>query len=121
MRFLVTRTSQDGNDYSPCPEANRGKIAVWDRRTYKSPEEHDDEWGHKEKWHDRGTDHGFWYKEIDIIGGIKRRLPDRDCWYIDLSSIEELIAFMNRHGSIILDREMDDETYGIEIYDDYRE
>jgi hypothetical protein len=121
MKFVVTRTSQNGSDYPPCPEAVKGKIAVWDRRTLKSAEEYDKKWGHEGKWHERGTDHRFWYNKDRSIGGIKRRLPDMDCWYVEISCLEELIAFVDRYSRIIIKREMHDEICSIEIYDDYRE
>ncbi len=41
-------------------------------------------------------------------------------WYVEIGSLEELIAFIRRHGRIVL-TPVEQGPDHIEIYDDYRE
>lgn len=117
MRFLIKRTSGWGGDTPPVPDATKGTAPVWDRRTFKSPEEHDAKFGYRDKWLERGTEHGYW--EEDGQSGIKRRFDDHLAWFVEISTLDELIAFQKTHGDLVLSG--DDGTPSIEIYDDYRE
>ena len=44
---------------------------------------------------------------------------EKNDWFVNINTLEELIAFKNIHGKIILDDFVSDPS--IEIYDDYRE
>jgi hypothetical protein len=45
-----------------------------------------------------------------------------DNWYIKINTLEELIAFENKYGNLIISKNYDNqEEMQIEIYDDYRE
>lgn len=121
VRFEVRRTSLYG-DERPCPEAILGSTQVWDVRTYKSPEEHDAKHGHREKWHERGTEHGLVYGPRGGVRGIKRRLADRPAWFVEIASLDALLAFYRRHGELVIGESWSNNGQpAIEIYDGYRE
>ena len=42
-------------------------------------------------------------------------VPIGDKWYVDINSLEDLMAFIGRHGKVVV------RSNWIEIYDDYRE
>jgi hypothetical protein len=121
FRFGIVRTSTRGSeDDKPCAEAVPGTIQTWDYRTFKSPEEHDAKLG--QKWHDRGTQHGFVYGPRGGVQGIKRRLEDRETWFVEFSTLAELMAFYEKYGDLVLSESWSDrQTPRLEIYDDYRE
>lgn len=125
MRFAVKRTiSSYDDDAGPCPGAVKGTLPYWDCRTFKSPEEHDAKLKRRdgEGWFDRGTEHQITYGPRGGVHGIKRRTEDVTAWFIEIDSIEALMAFYEEHGDLVLT-----ESFGnngqpcIEIYDGYRE
>ena len=123
MRFIVTRTSAHSG-VSPCKEAVAGAIQSWDRRTCRSPEEFDKSQGHREgTWFSWGTEHEIIRGSRGGAIGIRRRIGDRDGWFVDLDSIEDLVAFATTYGDLIVSDQwwQGDPTPAIEIYDDYRE
>jgi D-serine deaminase-like pyridoxal phosphate-dependent protein len=111
ITFEVSRTSHWDDETPPVAGARRGPTVHVDRRTFATPEEHDERI--RTKWLDRGRDHGKW------SGGIFR-LIDTEEWLID---VDDLLAFSQQHGRIVVDAE--DMPWGahptLEIYDDYRE
>lgn len=116
MRFEVHRTSQYDSDTAPCAGAFRGTYEYWDRRTCKTPEEYDARLGLDEPWHSKGTKH---QKDGD---GIKRAMGPRDCWYVELDSFDDLLAFAAEYGELVLGHALGSpDVPSIEIYDDYRE
>lgn len=53
---------------------------------------------------------------------VKNIYEKGDGWYIKINTLEELIAFENKYGSLIIEKNWDNqEEMQIEIYDDYRE
>lgn len=53
---------------------------------------------------------------------VKNIYEKGDGWYIKINTLEELIAFENKYGSLIISKDWDNqEEMQIEIYDDYRE
>lgn len=53
---------------------------------------------------------------------VKELYKKSDGWYIKINTLEELIAFENKYGSLIISKNYDNqEEMQIEIYDDYRE
>lgn len=40
---------------------------------------------------------------------------------IEVNTLEELINFTNKYGSVVLRKDYNDEGFCIELYDDYRE
>ena len=124
MRFRVSRTSEWDETVRPCEEAEAGTAQVWDRRTFSSPEAHDAKLGpgtlvDNPAWVDRGTEHGRWGDGKD--GGIQRRLADKTAWFVELDSLDALLAFGDKHGGqLVVSREYD-VTPTLEIYDTWRE
>lgn len=46
----------------------------------------------------------------------------KDIWSIELNTLDELMEFFNKHGTIVITDWWDNQAYKeIEIYDDYRE
>lgn len=63
------------------------------------------------------------YKETSADLPTRQDWFDQD-WFVDINSLEELIAFQHSlHSSIIIESELDSpyDDLTIEIYDDYRE
>ncbi len=53
---------------------------------------------------------------------VKNIYKKGDGWYIKINTLEELIAFENKYGSLIISKVWDNgKEMQIEIYDDYRE
>lgn len=117
MRFQVSRTTR--YEGRPCDEAVEGTVEVWDRRSFKTPEEHDEKIPRGPGWLEAGTDHGIWRR--GELYGIERRMPDRQAWFVDIETLEDLVAFMDKHGDLVLQRDHPNLPPEIEIYDDYRE
>ncbi|MEN6296989.1 MAG: hypothetical protein ABFC92_03460 [Rectinema sp.] len=44
-----------------------------------------------------------------------------EAWVIEISSLEELLDFVNKYGDLIISTGATEPTFKIEIYDDYRE
>ena len=107
MKLKVSRT-KIWTDEAPCSEARRGMGVRVDERTFKTPEKHDASLGHLEPWHSQGKNHRL--TEI----GIARDFDEMQ-WFVDFNTLEELMAFVARHGECVLGRDE------IEIYDGYRE
>ena len=119
MRFKVSRTS-GWNESKPCDTAVKGEIQSWDYRTCKTPEEFNDR--KLGDWFGEGTtEHGTYGSGKDR--GIKRRRhPDREAWFVEVGSLEELMAFWELHGDLVITTAHEDrQTPEIEIYDGWRE
>lgn len=112
MRFKITRTSLWGK--KPCDDAYSKLAKTWDFRTFASEAEHDARFP-QQPWRAEGFDHQV------VEGGI-RRAHFREHWFIDLEDERGILRLVDAYGAIIIEptRELDD-TYTIEIYDDYRE
>lgn len=53
---------------------------------------------------------------------VKEAYKKGDIWYVKISNLEELIAFYEKYGDLIISENWDNkEEFQIEIYDDYRE
>lgn len=119
MKFIIRRTGSSLDSKVPPVEgAYLGKAIIVDRRLFKTPEEHDQRmkvYGHKDRWHDAGTNHRF------TETGIARDFEE-ERWLIDIVTLEELLSLQRRVTcELIIDAQEDDGTPIIEIYDDYRE
>lgn len=117
MLFQITRTSlwDDTKPYDKCIPI---KLTRVDRRTFRTPEEHDARCAkHSSKWFDIGTNHRV------ENGYIVRDLGTEDLWGLEINSIEELMAFKEAVGAeLVISTSYTDWTFPkIEIYDDYRE
>ena len=122
MRFAVKRTSVWDDEVSPCPEAVKGTLPSIDVRACKSPEEFNERG--LGDWFGEGTsEHDFLRGPRGGIVGIRRRRPqDSTAWFVEIDSLEALMAFFEKYGELVLtENRADGETPTIEIYDGYRE
>jgi hypothetical protein len=122
-RFLIRRTSNgySPTDDPPCEGCERGTYPYWDVRTFKSFEEHDAKLT-RERFVDRGTEHQVVRGPRGGAVGIKRRLRDEDGWFREFTDLNDLLAFADEHGELVIGSALGNPSVReIEIYDDYRE
>jgi len=120
MRFRVTRTSGKYGDAAPCVGVTLGDIEQWDIRTYELPEEHDAR--EEGSWAGRGTNHQVRRGPRGEAIGIKRQMASEPAWFIDIESLEALMALHAEHGALVIETdERDGDIPTIEIYDGWRE
>ena len=126
-KFAVRRTSAHRADDEEQPVKGAVREAcLWvDRRTFKTPEEHDRR-GMPTPWASKGKNHRL------TDDGIERDF-DHEAWFIDIPDIEELMTLAKREGELVVSpSEGHASDVGraarpvanfptIEIYDDWRE
>ena len=115
MKFVVKRSSGFN---PPCEEAKRESIVRIETYRYTSPEEYDKayRWLNKQ-WFSEGTNH-----RINKHGLIARDNGMVEVWTVEINTLEDLMEFYDKYGSIIIDTYFwSDDTHMLEIYDDYRE
>ncbi len=113
MRFRVTRASNISSSKSPCEGAFKEERSYTDTRNVDSP----DKLGKisRKWWFRMGRNHrvenGEIKRDFDVIE-----------WFVDISSLDSLIEFIDKHGDIVITPVgATDEVYNLEIYDDFRE
>lgn len=118
MKFVVSRTSQWGDEIAPCEEAKRDSIVRVETRSCLSPEEFDERFAQREgKWLSVGTNH-----RVNEKGYITRDNGMIDVWSIELNNLEEIASFVDKYGEIVIGADLHNQDCKyIEIYDDYRE
>lgn len=117
MKYIVTRASShvwDG-DIGPCEEARKEEVIWTDEREVDDPRKlkfGGDEWY---------TQEGFFNHRVEN-GHIKRDWKEQK-WVIEINSLEELNAFVEKYGDIIIENYYfgNSEHTAITIYDDYVE
>jgi len=113
MEFIIERSSTSNK---PCKEAIPRDATHIDRRTVKTLKEaKSKEWG--KEFFERGVNHR------EEFGMVARDLDGRKIYVINIGTLEELIAFSEKYGQIILGEEDSYKgyKYSLEIYDGYRE
>jgi hypothetical protein len=117
MLFQVTRTSIWDYNKKPYDKCIPIELTQVDRRTFRTPEEHDERCGQHGKWLDVGSNHRI------ENGRIVRDLDPVNVWGVEINSLEELMAFKKEVDEelVISISHIDQKTLSIEIYDDYRE
>lgn len=113
MRFMVSRTSNYGQ-CPPCEGARQETYLRVDERTVDDPAKLN-LFENETDWYGLGCNHRI------ENGHIKR---DYECkgYFIDIANLEELLAFMDTHGPIVIQKtNTNPQMREIEIYDDYRE
>ena len=115
MKFTVRRASVWG-ETSPCEEAKRDNIIRVETRTCLSPEEFDERFGKSEgKWLSVGENH-----RANEQGWITRDNGTIDVWSMEINTFDELMAFCDKYGDIVIGECMWNNAYReILIYDDY--
>ena len=118
MKFIVRRASQWSEEVSPCDEAKRDSIVRVETRTLHSPEEFDAKFAKREgKWLSVGTNH-----RVNEKGYITRDREMVDVWSVEINTLDELIKFCEKYGSVVIGDCMWNKPYKeILIYDDYIE
>lgn len=112
MKFMVKRTSNCFCDnVSPCETAKQEPCIIVDERNVDDPIKNK---YIAEDWYLRGENHRV------ENGHIKRDLKDIQ-FFIEIESLDELVSFVNKNGSIVIEQSDDPSFLRIEIYDDYRE
>jgi len=115
MEFLVKKTSEYWNARKPCEEARKEQHVFTDEWACDDPSKIPTFQGREELWYQKGTNHRV------ENGHIKRDFIE-DRWFVSIDSLEDLLAFSDKYGVIILSRFIEDPNiWEIEIYDDYRE
>jgi len=113
MRFLVGRTGQWSGEAKPCEEAYRGEYTTVDRRTVDAPEKVPAMRRDPQEWYSKGTNHRV------IDGNIVRDFQHKG-WFVEISSLQELLDFIARHGEIVISPVFKStDEMSIEIYNDY--
>ena len=119
MKFVISRTSL--YEEKPCEEAFRDKVTYLKvhERACKTFEEYDHRFSkHEGAWLSKGTNHrltqtGIYREEGNI---------EEESWFIEINSLEELINFQDKYGSLVLEKWKDgNRILQLEIYDTYRE
>lgn len=128
MKFIISRTSIWDDNKQPCKEAIKEKYIYNDQLDPKylsNYPEHTRKYI-KEEWYKNGFNHR---EESEIF---KREIEKED-WFIEINSIDELIIFIKKYGNLVISNKdknsnykydtdkYNNENYEIEIYDNYRE
>jgi len=111
MKFKVSRTST--YDGQPCDEAYQSYIEYWHIRSCTESEFNERFSAREGMWMAKGKNH-----HITKEGYISRQEEDRRVWCVDLNGLDDVLAFAEKYGSIIIGTGVIPE---VEIYDDYRE
>lgn len=112
--FLITRTSTCDWTVRPHQHAFSVSVIRVDERSVDCPSRVPFNFGETSWWYGEGTNHRV------EDGHIKRDMGYDNCWAIKISSIDELMIFIEQNGQCIVS--IDREGYQcIEIYDTYRE
>lgn len=113
MEYLVSRTSFL-NDEKPADKCYRKEYITHDVRTLDSFEKYDMKF--RDNFKDIGFDHC-----INDRGYIQRSF-NRECWFINIDTIEELNNFIEEHGNVFIEaHHANEKILEIKIYDGYRE
>lgn len=116
MDFIITKTSDYFNEEPPCEGALKKPFPVIHVRTCNE-EEFNRKFSEREGlWRSKGTNH-----TVTNEGYIQRQEPDKERWCVTINSLDELMAFYETHGQIIIGSDYQSHTPSIEIYNDYRE
>ena len=89
MRFVVSRTSIHDDDKAPCPEAFRAELPRWSYWTFRSIKEA--EARHPDKEFEK------------TAGGLRSRKDPGRSWCLEISTLEELLAFYSTHGPLVIE------------------
>ncbi len=108
--FRVSRTTLWSDEIPPCPEAYEG---TYTEHCYCTLPLSQAMKAANTDWFRRLTNHR------KAPGGSVADAPDRPCWFVDIPDLDALMAFIDRHGRVVIDHPTDGPT--IDIYDGYRE
>lgn len=118
MKFIIDRASLWCDDEkAPHELAHKEQVKIYENYTFKSFEDYDNVKYHKAKGI-KFTDEGYDHKVTEK--GICRTVNENR-WVIEFNTLEDLIDFVNKNGSIIINDDNLCEYKRITIYDDWVE
>lgn len=107
MRFILTRTSTPHEVQIDDPRVSSGEVMQINIINVQP----------MPGWYERGTNH----RQLSD-GRYARDLGMRTVRFIDLDTLDDLVAFVHKYGRVIVDRSfINPALMELEIYDDYRE
>jgi hypothetical protein len=116
MDFIISKTSDYYHEEPTCEGAIKKPFPVFHVRTCNE-EEFNKKFAPREGlWKSKGFNH-----TTTEEGYIKRQEEDKEQWCISINSLDELMAFYEQHGQLIIKSNYLSGTPEIEIYNDYRE
>ena len=115
MKFILTRTSAVLDDITekPCEGATFEPYTRIDERTVDDPMKNK----HIGKsWYQQGKNHR-------VENGHIKRDFDGMAWFMEINSVDDLVAFAKKHGDIVVTtgKSVNPAIPRIEIYDHWRE
>jgi hypothetical protein len=126
MRYIIERTSLWDDKVSPCDEAVLTDVIKTESLAKSAVD--NPRWRQAKQWY---TAPGYEnHREVKVGGGIQlRRDIQGYTWIVELWSLDELHAFIRKHGELVVSHWTDDLSFvdgskpdgKIEIYDNYRE
>jgi hypothetical protein len=119
MIYKVDRTSCFSScleKEKPCSEAKIREFEFWHTRTCNEQEFDKNHSNREGLWRSKGKNH-----TITKEGYITRQQENRECWSIEINTLEELQKFIDKYGRIIIYYDQSIKANVIKIYDDYRE
>ena len=109
MKFIIKKTSHPTN--KPCSEARLEPYLSSESRDVDSPEKLKNPF----EWYETGSNHR-------LVNGQITRDHIRSVWTMDMNNLDDLLAFQEKVGEIIIYTNKKDFSLPIiEIYDDLRE
>ncbi len=119
MKIIISRTSDMYGREKPCEEARMGMFPYWSSRAC-SEEYFDENFSNSEGlWRSKGKNH------TTVGSHITRQEDDRELWYVDIESFDDLYKLQDKEGELIIKTYKyggpNDKLLEIEIYDTYRE
>jgi hypothetical protein len=122
VKLIISRTSNHfDDDTPPCEGATQETVTRIDERTFHTPEQF--QAACREDWFARGINHRTLWGPRGGIQGIARDFPnDMTVWFIEINTLEDLLALQDREGQLVIGTYFHNSDYReIEVYDDYRE
>ena len=105
MIFEITRSSSMCDEIKPCKEAFRKELQHWHTRTVTEEEFNKRFSGREGLWRDKDKNHKKLTPQyLERANGvwITRQTDDKDCWVLEINSLEELLTLEEECGPIIL-------------------
>ena len=116
MKYVVSRASNWDDEKQPCEEAVKETVLFVDERTVDDPSKIQMRES-RETWY---SDPRYFNHRVEN-GHIKRD-HNETVWVIEIPTLEDLHKFMDKYGSVILDKDyVGSALPHLTIYDDWVE
>lgn len=114
MKFKLRRTSAYGD--KPIENCKKVRVDSWHIRSV-SEEEFNKRFSEREGlWRSKGEKH-----RVTSEGFIARVDSKETVYVVEINTLDDLIAFVKEHGTLVIDEPDLTGLPSLEIYDDYRE